>query len=62
VGCIVEDVRVDAVRVIEACKESLPAYMVPSKIVVLPSFPLNANGKVDRAAIQKMLDAGKTHR
>ncbi|WP_072803374.1 non-ribosomal peptide synthetase [Rhodococcoides yunnanense] len=42
-------VDIDAVRT--ALNSALPSYMVPSHFVVLSSLPLNANGKLDRAAL-----------
>jgi amino acid adenylation domain-containing protein len=32
-------------------RQALPAYMIPSWFLHLPAFPLNVNGKVDRAQI-----------
>jgi amino acid adenylation domain-containing protein len=34
--------------------DHLPAYMVPSRFVWLPEFPLNASGKVDYLALVRM--------
>ncbi len=34
----------------------LPSHMVPDRIEILPWLPLNANGKVDRAAIGRLSD------
>jgi amino acid adenylation domain-containing protein len=37
-------------------KEKLPVYMLPRNILVLDRFPLNANGKYDRRALQLVLE------
>jgi amino acid adenylation domain-containing protein/non-ribosomal peptide synthase protein (TIGR01720 family) len=42
---------VDAALVRERLARALPDYMVPATVVVLPSLPLNANGKIDRRAL-----------
>ncbi|WP_028778293.1 non-ribosomal peptide synthetase [Shimazuella kribbensis] len=34
-------------------EEKLPQYMIPNQIIVLSSFPLTLNGKIDRKALPK---------
>ncbi|WP_146150047.1 non-ribosomal peptide synthetase, partial [Caballeronia novacaledonica] len=48
-ACIVGDV--DASALIAQASRVLPDYMVPGDIVVEKALPLNANGKLDRAAL-----------
>ncbi|WP_330230540.1 amino acid adenylation domain-containing protein [Nocardia sp. NBC_00508] len=44
-------VEVDVAHLRAVATEALPAYMVPSAFVVLDAIPLNAVGKLDRAAL-----------
>jgi amino acid adenylation domain-containing protein len=44
-----EELSPDSLR--RMLRESLPEYMVPSSIVILNSFPLTPNGKIDRGAL-----------
>ena len=38
----------------DALSETMPSYMVPSRVVTLAAMPLNASGKIDRRALQQM--------
>ena len=56
VGFVLGDV--DGQSVLSGLAERLPSYMVPDVLQALTEFPLNANGKVDRDALAKLLDQG----
>jgi len=42
-----------ASALVDAARRSLPSYMVPSGYVPLAAFPLNTNGKIDRAKLPR---------
>jgi amino acid adenylation domain-containing protein/non-ribosomal peptide synthase protein (TIGR01720 family) len=48
---VARDGRLDTAGVRAAVAAAVPAHLVPSAFVVLAALPLNANGKVDRAAL-----------
>jgi len=49
----------DGAELRHSLRQSLPEYMVPSIIMVLPSWPLTANGKLDRKALPDPEMAGQ---
>lgn len=40
-------------QILEDCKEYLPAYMIPQKILCYDKMPLTGNGKIDRKQLAK---------
>jgi acyl-coenzyme A synthetase/AMP-(fatty) acid ligase len=48
--------RVD--EIIDRCRDSLPSYMVPSRIHEIGDWPLNANGKTDYKSLTARLQTG----
>ena len=53
VGYVVlrEGSNLEAAALQEHVRESLPEFMVPTAVVILDTFPLTPNGKVDRRAL-----------
>ena len=47
-------------KLLEALRARFPLYMVPRSIRLLRQFPLNANGKYDRKALQMILENSST--
>lgn len=48
VGYIIAAEKVDLNQVRENLRQRLPYYMIPSNFMILESFPLTPNGKIDR--------------
>lgn len=53
----VEAEGADTQAALDLARQELPDYMVPSRIVCMPTFPTNASGKSDRRAIATQLQA-----
>src|SRR5699024_7164070 len=45
------DAAIDQTELREAAEELLPAYMIPSAFIIMDSFPLTPNKKIDRKAL-----------
>ncbi|MCS7304739.1 MAG: amino acid adenylation domain-containing protein [Thermoguttaceae bacterium] len=41
-------------------EERLPEYMIPSRLVVVPSIPRSSHGKLDRRLLQEYMNIGST--
>jgi mycobactin phenyloxazoline synthetase len=44
-------------EILAHCRDRLPAYMVPGRVLFLDSVPLNSNGKIDRAAVGRLVES-----
>ncbi len=46
-------------EILQHLSSLLPSYMIPQKIIFLESFPMNANGKIDRYELSNILIKNK---
>ena len=51
--------RLTAQDVVRFCRENMDQYSCPQKIIFTKALPLNENGKVDRAALGRLLRGGE---
>jgi len=56
VVAVVETTHIDSQKLTEALQKIFPEYMVPSRIICLPTFPKNTSGKADRKAIATAIE------
>lgn len=57
---LLEDYSKDSAALKEYLSSKMPHYMVPAKIISLPVFPFNDNGKVDRKILKQSIKTAVT--
>ena len=55
IALFVESAEMPADKLTEYMRTRMPSYMIPTRILFVPQFPLNANGKTDRNQLKAML-------
>ncbi|HKI79285.1 MAG TPA: amino acid adenylation domain-containing protein [Ignavibacteriaceae bacterium] len=55
INLFLENYSGDKDSILNYLKQNLPFYMIPSSVLIIPSFPLNQNGKIDRGKLKTML-------
>ena len=59
VACYVSEADISVPELRRRLGSTLPSYMLPASFVRVDALPLNANGKVDRAALRRGLEVGR---
>lgn len=55
IALFIEGVSIDEAGMMAYMKSKMPYYMIPSKLIVERSFPINTSGKVDRIKLKSQL-------
>ena len=56
VSFIAESEEPEEAKILEYCRNTLPPYMVPQRIIFIDKIPLNDNGKFDKQQLIKILE------
>lgn len=49
------NIEIDSKHILSLLRTKLSVYMIPNKVIVLESMPINSNGKIDRQRLREML-------
>lgn len=55
IALFVESCELDTAKLLEYLRGKMPHYMIPSRIIYLPQFPLNKSEKIDRNQLKNTL-------
>lgn len=47
--------ELEKVEIVNRLSQMIPEYMLPNRVVLLEEMPINANGKIDRAALKNFI-------
>ncbi len=55
IAMLIESLEFDTEELLVYLKSKMPAYMIPTRLFFVPSFPLNSNDKVDKVKLKAMI-------
>ena len=56
IAMFVEKEKFNTEEMLAYMRSKMPAYMIPTQLHFIPSFPLNNNGKIDRNELKTMIN------
>lgn len=55
IAMFIESKEFNTIKLINYLREKMPSYMIPTKILFVPVFPLNTNDKIDKVKLKEMI-------
>ena len=56
---VLTDCKITEEQILKHCKNYLPEYMIPKKVLYIKEFPLNVNGKTDTKKLEQFISNTK---
>ena len=56
IAIFIESEQFDNSRLVAYMRGKMPSYMIPTKWIFVPTFPLNANDKIDKVKLKELIE------